>query len=175
MKIWHTLLGAIAIGTLAACGGSSDIWSLSVSEVSKTLARPGSAIQTSDVYTLTGGDSSPAKADGSACAGGQYGFATSPCQVAVMSTDGTVRGTVSFDWTYATKDTSGPGADLFGVVVDGTTMYVGVATVGTAPSDSHWQIKRVVTGADGSVTVTWADGNDFFDNVLDDCATLVYS
>ena len=122
MKIWHTLLGAIAIGTLAACGGSSDIWSLSVSEVSKTLAKPGSSIQTSDVYTLTGGDGSPAKADGSACAGGQYGFATSPCQVAVMSTDGTVRGTVSFDWTYATKDTSGPGADLFGVIVDGTTI-----------------------------------------------------
>lgn len=61
------------------------------------------------------------------------------------------------------------------VVVDGSTMYVGVATVGTATSDPHWQIKRVVTGTDGSVTVTWADGNDFFDNVLDDCATLVYS
>jgi hypothetical protein len=120
MKIWHTLLGAIAIGTLAACGGSTDIWSLSVSEVSKTLAKPGSAIQTSDVYTLTGGDGNPAKADGSACAGGQYGFATSPCQVTVVSTDGTVRGNVSFDWSYATKDTSGPGADLFGVIVDGT-------------------------------------------------------
>lgn len=122
MKTWHTLMGAIAIGTLAACGGSSDFWSLSVSEASKTLARPGSSTQASDVYTLTGGDGSPAKADGSACAGGQYGFATSPCQVAVMRADGTVRGTVSFDWTYATKDTSGPGADLFGVIVDGTTI-----------------------------------------------------
>jgi hypothetical protein len=122
MKIWHTFLGAIAICTLAACGGTSDRWSLSISEASKTLAKPGSSSQTADGFTLIGGDGTPVKTDGSACVGGQYGFATGPCQVAVLSNDGTVRGNVTFDWTYSTKDTSGPGADLFGVIVDGTVI-----------------------------------------------------
>ena len=64
MKIWHTFLGAIAICTLAACGGTSDRWSLSISEASKTLAKPGSSSQTADGFTLIGGDGTPVKTDG---------------------------------------------------------------------------------------------------------------
>jgi hypothetical protein len=58
--------------------------------------------------------------------------------------------------------------------VDGSTMYVGMATCGTVDSDPHWQIKRVVSAMDGDVSVTWAEGNDFFDNVWDDRAALSY-
>ncbi len=61
------------------------------------------------------------------------------------------------------------------VDVNGTTMYVGTATCGSSESDPHWQIKRVITGTDGDVTLEWADGNDFFDNVWTARAGLTYS
>lgn len=109
---------------LAACGGSSDDrdrWSVTVSDAARALTSPGSATLTADGtgVSLVGGNASPAQADGSACSGARYGFADAPCRVLVMNNDNSVRGTVSFDWTYASRDTSGPGADLFGVLVDG--------------------------------------------------------
>lgn len=61
------------------------------------------------------------------------------------------------------------------VDVDGTTMYVGRATVGSSESDPHWQIRKVVTESDGGLTITWADGDDFFDNVWTARAGLIYS
>jgi hypothetical protein len=60
------------------------------------------------------------------------------------------------------------------VDVDGTTMYVGMATCGTVESADNWQIKKVVTTAEGDVSITWADGNDFFDNVWADRVALTY-
>ena len=58
-------------------------------------------------------------------------------------------------------------------ITAGTITYVGQAPVGTATSAALWQIQRIDT-ATGTV-VTWADGNDRYDNVWDDYATITYS
>lgn len=61
--------------------------------------------------------------------------------------------------------------------VAGTT-YVGVASPGTATNVARWKISRVVVvsgGPPNTTTVTWADGNNLYDNVWDDRATLTYS
>jgi hypothetical protein len=56
---------------------------------------------------------------------------------------------------------------------DGVT-YVGEATPGTATSTDAWRIKRITeTGPD--VSVQWADGDAFFDNIWDDRLTLSYT
>ena len=54
------------------------------------------------------------------------------------------------------------------------TMYVGEALPGTATSAALWRIKKIVTtGAD--IAITWADGNDYFDNIWTSRASLSYS
>ena len=56
----------------------------------------------------------------------------------------------------------------------GTTTYIGEALPGTLTSAALWRIKKMVeTGAD--LVITWADGNENFDNVWDDRAGLSYS
>jgi hypothetical protein len=58
-------------------------------------------------------------------------------------------------------------------VTVGSITYVGQAPVGTATSVALWQIQKV--DSTSGVVVTWADGNDRYDNVWDDYATLTYS
>jgi hypothetical protein len=58
---------------------------------------------------------------------------------------------------------------------DAATGYVGDALPGTATSAALWRIKKLVFGADGDVTTTFADGNDLFDNIWDNRASLSYS
>ena len=56
----------------------------------------------------------------------------------------------------------------------GATTYIGEAIPGTATSAALWRIKRMVeTGPD--LVITWADGNESFDNVWDNRASLSYS
>jgi len=59
------------------------------------------------------------------------------------------------------------------VVTVGAVTYVGVAAMGTASSAAEWQIQKV-DSTTGTI-VTWADGNDNYDNVFDDYASLTYS
>lgn len=54
----------------------------------------------------------------------------------------------------------------------GTRTYIGNAAIGSAESASVWQIKVLDTPG---LTKLWADGNDNFDNVWDDRATVTYS
>ena len=54
----------------------------------------------------------------------------------------------------------------------GTYTYIGEAVPGTATSDSLWKIKRVT---DATGVVLFADGNNDFDNVWDNRASLSYS
>jgi hypothetical protein len=55
-----------------------------------------------------------------------------------------------------------------------TTTYVGKAVPGTAGGDSLWQITRI--SVSGTVTtIEYADGNDNFDNVWNNRASLSYS
>lgn len=56
----------------------------------------------------------------------------------------------------------------------GDYIYCGEAALGSAVSDSAWRIKRIDT-ASGNASVTWADGNDSFDNRWDQRASISYS
>lgn len=57
--------------------------------------------------------------------------------------------------------------------VSSTINYLGFANPGTATSSALWRIKKIDTTS-GTVT-TFADGNDLFDNVWDNHASLSYS
>lgn len=58
--------------------------------------------------------------------------------------------------------------------VSGTLTYIGVAKVGTATSESAWQIKRI--SKTGTVSLfEYADGDDRYDNEWDERANLSYS
>ncbi len=54
-----------------------------------------------------------------------------------------------------------------------TVNYVGEASFGSNTADACWRIKKItITGA--SLSITWADGNDAFDNVWDNRTSLTY-
>ena len=58
----------------------------------------------------------------------------------------------------------------------GDSIYICSAEIGSALSSSLWQIKKI--DIIGDIRFTWADGNDNFDNVATDLATveaLIYS
>lgn len=57
--------------------------------------------------------------------------------------------------------------------VDANTAYLGLAPINSANSAPVWQIKKLdyTTGVD----VRWADGNQGFDNVWDNRASLTYT
>lgn len=54
-----------------------------------------------------------------------------------------------------------------------TLTYIGNAVIGSATSGALWQIKRLDTTS--GLTKLWADGNDNFDNIWDNRASLSYS
>lgn len=54
-----------------------------------------------------------------------------------------------------------------------TVTYIGQAKPGTATSSALWRIKKIDTTS-GTV-ITFADGDDLFDNVWDNRASLSYS
>lgn len=51
--------------------------------------------------------------------------------------------------------------------------YIGKAPIGTATSTARWQIASLNTAS--GLIKTWADGDDLFNNVWDDRASLTYS
>lgn len=58
--------------------------------------------------------------------------------------------------------------------VSATLLYVGEADFGSAETASNWRIKRLITT--GTVLkIDYADGNERYDNVWTDRATLSYS
>ena len=59
--------------------------------------------------------------------------------------------------------------------VNSTTMYKGEAAVGTTDADSVWRISKYAFAGDGDVGITWASGNDNFDKVWNNRASLSYS
>jgi hypothetical protein len=52
----------------------------------------------------------------------------------------------------------------------GTMLYVCKAAIGTALNAASWQIKRVDTSS--GVVIKWAGGNDSYDNLATDLATV---
>jgi len=58
--------------------------------------------------------------------------------------------------------------------VDSTQTYIGKSGHGSSTSSAVWQIKKILTS--GTVTtISYADGNDSYDNVWDDRSSLTYS
>ena len=52
--------------------------------------------------------------------------------------------------------------------------YIGKATIGSATSGAVWQIQKMdETG--GDVIITWADGDDSFNNIWDNRSSLTYN
>ena len=55
-----------------------------------------------------------------------------------------------------------------------TVTYIGLAAIGTSGASALWKIKKIsISGA--VTTITWADGNDNYDNVWNNRASLSYS
>lgn len=52
-------------------------------------------------------------------------------------------------------------------------VYVGKARIGAAATQPLWQIKKVLLGTE--ISVLYADGNNNFDNIWDDRASLTYT
>jgi len=60
---------------------------------------------------------------------------------------------------------------IYKITKVGTTNYVGFALPGSAESSAVWQCEKVLADA----TITWADGNQNFDNISSDLTALTYS
>lgn len=57
---------------------------------------------------------------------------------------------------------------------DANTTYMAIAACGSSQSSYVWQCKKIlISGAD--TIITWADGNNKFDNQASDLAALSYS
>ena len=56
----------------------------------------------------------------------------------------------------------------------GTDVYIGEAAVKATDAAAMWRIRKLSTS--GSIfIIKWADGNEAYDNVWDDRASLTYS
>jgi len=55
--------------------------------------------------------------------------------------------------------------------------YKGQAPAGSLDEDPVWRISRIFEDSvnDGDITILWADGDTYYDNVWDDRAELDYS
>lgn len=64
----------------------------------------------------------------------------------------------------------------FALRLDDTTTanvtYVGKAASGSSESDAVWQIQRIDESS--GMEITWADGDQLFDNVWNNRASLTY-
>jgi len=58
---------------------------------------------------------------------------------------------------------------------DPETIYRGQALPGTAPGAASWRCEEITIATDGDVTILFADGNDNYDNIWDNRASLSYS
>ena len=58
------------------------------------------------------------------------------------------------------------------LVTSGSITYIAIAPIGTSSSDAKWQAKKIDTTS--GVVITWADGDDNFDNVATDLSALTY-
>lgn len=60
------------------------------------------------------------------------------------------------------------------VTISGSDIYIGEASTGTAESSASWRAQKI-TVSSGAAVITWADGNDSFDNIATDLTALTYS
>jgi hypothetical protein len=60
------------------------------------------------------------------------------------------------------------------IVIDGANTYICSAQTAAVEADAVWQIKKVAVSG-GTTVITWADGDDLFDNVATDPTGLDYA
>lgn len=60
------------------------------------------------------------------------------------------------------------------ITVVGDLIYFAKARIGSAESSSVWQAKLIDTTG-GNIRITWADGDDLFNNVATDLTVLTYA
>ena len=58
---------------------------------------------------------------------------------------------------------------------NGSITYIGKAAIGSATSAAAWQIQRFDESGSPELIIEWADGDDSFDNIWDNRASLTYS
>ena len=77
------------------------------------------------------------------------------------------------DWNLVVQEAN----DNFTTLIDAadsSTTYIGKAKLGTATTESRWQVKKI--SVNGSVTtIAFAGGDDAFNDVWDDRASLSYN
>ena len=57
--------------------------------------------------------------------------------------------------------------------VDANTLYIGEAPIGSAEANPVWRIRKFLVSGTVS-SIYWADGNQQFDNIWDNRASLTY-
>ena len=57
---------------------------------------------------------------------------------------------------------------------DASTLYIGMAPIGSPESEPVWQIRRMATSGTVS-SIKWADGDQQFDNVWNNRASLTFA
>jgi len=60
------------------------------------------------------------------------------------------------------------------VYVGGLVTYMGEATAGTATSAAFWRIKKFFYSGTDVIGARFADGNELFDNIMDNAPSLTY-
>ena len=58
------------------------------------------------------------------------------------------------------------------VTVVGLVTYVAKAPAGTLVDEPKWKVKKIDETV--GIVITWADGNELYDNVANDLTTLTY-
>lgn len=54
-------------------------------------------------------------------------------------------------------------------------LYKGEAVPGSSLAAAVWRVQKITVAVDGDVSIQWADGNDSFDNIWNNRASLIYS
>lgn len=54
-------------------------------------------------------------------------------------------------------------------------IYYGLAAIGSATSAAVWQVRKFAYTGSNMTSQTWADGDNYFNNIWDDRASLSYS
>ena len=60
------------------------------------------------------------------------------------------------------------------IVTSGAITYVAFSAPGVAASVPAWQVKKIDASDENDIRITWADGDDKFDNVATDLPLLTY-
>jgi len=161
---------AISVPASALIIGFTDVfapgqWTVSfLGTLTGGSPNAGNVIMTNTSTAITGGNAiaPPPGGDTPACVGGVYGF-VGPCEVDVVTTH--IMNPFSFQWSYVTNDTGGPGGDLFGVLVNGARIQLsdvggpvtqtGQFTVNTATTSFGWYVNCTdCIGGAATATIT---------------------